>query len=84
VYEVVSVNEHEVVLFLLEEGEPVEETEPGGLVFLLDFEVNFGEVFSAELLHLLLTHHHLYFQVQDWNVAQLSLDVLSVVFWEQR
>jgi hypothetical protein len=81
--EVAAVDEHQVVLFFLQERESVQVTVTRRLVFLLNFEVYFWEVVGVEFLHLLLSHHHFYFHMQNWQIIQLSLQVVSMMFREK-
>jgi hypothetical protein len=81
--EVAAVDEHQVVLFFLQERESVQVTVTRRLVFLLNFEVYFWEVVSIKFLYLLLSYHHLYFQMQNWQIIQLSLQMVSMMFREK-
>lgn len=81
--EVAAVDEHQIVLFFLQEGESMQVTVTRRLVFLLNFEVYFWEVVSVKFLHLLLSYHHLYFHMQNWQIIQLSLQVVSMMFREK-
>ena len=81
--EVVSINEHKVVLILFKEGESVEVTVAWGIILSLDSEINLREIFSGELLNLLLSNDYLNLHVKDWYIIELPLNVVSMVFREQ-
>lgn len=81
--QIVSVNEHKVVFLFFKEREFMEEAVTWSFVFLFNLEINLWEVFCAEFIYLLLSKNNLHLKIQNWNVFQLSFNVLAMMLWEQ-